>query len=302
VALIVSAGLTEIALRWRIFVNLGGDLRSFGTRGGKSIAFAFGAVVAIVLLGQFAFGVNPVLGAMAVIVSITLAAVCARAAGQTDIAPYGPFGQISQLLFGLTAPGDPATNIVAASIVAGDAPQAVQTLYAFKTGYPLGATPRKQIYGQLLGMLVGSLAAYPAYVVLLRAYGVASRALPAPFALSFQALGRIAAHGSANLPHFAKMASLGGFVLGIALVLIGRTRFGRWVPGPIAIGVAFLIPAANVAIMVLGCIVGTLVQARWTSWAGRNLIPIAAGSVAGESFMGVIIAALIIAGVLPAPG
>src|SRR5262249_50627326 len=153
---------------------------SAARRGGVALAVA---ALAVVLVAWLAFALPPLLAVLGLALSAPIAAVCARAFAQTGSAPYGPMGQLVQLVLGPLA-GAPAADIVAASIVAGDSPQAVQTTAALKVGRLVGTEPRAQLVGQVVGVAVGTAVSLPAYVLLVRAYGLASPTLPVPFGRS----------------------------------------------------------------------------------------------------------------------
>ena len=81
---------------------------------------------------------------VAIALSAVLAAVAARSLGETDINPMGGVGKVTQLVFGGISPGQMATNLMSAGITNGGAAQAGDMMQDLKTGYLLGASPRKQ--------------------------------------------------------------------------------------------------------------------------------------------------------------
>src|SRR5262249_6068449 len=168
VGLIAGGGITQLAASAPTFVPALRDvIRARNGVGGAALA----ALAAVVLVVAWrVFGVHPLLGAGAIALSVIISGVCARAYGQTRIAPYGPVGRLAQVICGAVAPGNAVTNVVAASIVAGDAPQTVQTTAALKVGHLIGTEQRGQIVGQLVGVFAGVAVALPAYLMLVRAY------------------------------------------------------------------------------------------------------------------------------------
>ena len=181
VALMVTAGLTNFALRWRLIARAMGELTAiFGRRReGQSPAnaevpmawFVFGAGVAgtaCVLLGVQFFGISWWMGVLAVLLTFVLSIVAARATGETDTTPIGAMGKITQLTYGVVDPGNLQTNLMTAAITAGAASHSADLLQSLKTGYLVGANARKQAIAQLFGILVGVLVCVPVYAIIVR--------------------------------------------------------------------------------------------------------------------------------------
>src|SRR5262249_4386266 len=169
----------------------------------RGVAIVVLAAIAIVALGWWVFRLHPLLTIGVLALSVFLAAVCARVAGQTDVALLGPMGQITQLVHGLLGGGSAAANLAAASIPAGDAAQTTQILWSLPGGSLLGASRSRQVRAPLLGILLGAAVTGPAYALLVRAHRIGSQALPAPAARTFKAVGEAVIHGTAGLPPHA---------------------------------------------------------------------------------------------------
>ena len=252
-------------------------------------------LVVLVLVVHATFGVHPLLTLLALVISVVTGGVCARAAGETDFAPVGQLGTAMQLGFGAHS----ATNaIVAGSISMGTSTQVSQTLWAFKAGKRLNASPRAQVIAQIIGALVGALVVVPVYFVVIHAYRLGSEAMPATTAISWKATAEAVQGGLASLPKSGPPAAAIGIAVGTILTLLGRSRFARFVPSPTAIAMAFLSPASLTVTVFLGAVAAALFQRRWPKTAEESLTSAAAGGVAGESIMGVLIAALIAFGII----
>jgi OPT family oligopeptide transporter len=182
VALMVTAGLTNFALRWRMIVHAMSELTAiFGKRRGDQTSHASvespmwwfivgGALAgaACAYLGWVFFHISPWMGVLAVLLSFLLSIVAARATGETDTTPIGAMGKITQLTYGVIDPGNMSTNLMTAGITGGAACHSADLLQALKTGYLVGANARKQAIAQLLGIIVGVLVCVPIYAVLVR--------------------------------------------------------------------------------------------------------------------------------------
>ena len=78
---------------------------------------------------------------------------------------------------------------------------------------------------------------------------------------------------------------------GVVLALLERPGPARFLPSPIALAVAFLVPATTSATIALGALI--LVVARRRSAAAETAAsPLAAGAIAGEALLSLIIAIL----------
>jgi putative OPT family oligopeptide transporter len=307
VGMLIAGSFVPILADWRAIARSFGDLVGLLARqaprsapvddlpAGKTLlVLSFGVVV---VLGVAVFHVGFAVPIIGLLFALVLANVCARSAGETDMAPTGAFGTITQLV--LTGNGL-SGSVLGGSIVAGAAAQTSQTLWAFKAGERLDGSPRAQLKAQLLGCIVGSVTAVPAYYLITRAYGIATVALPTPSALSWKATAEAVQHGLSAMPPYSPAAGLIGFALGLVLALLLRTRFGRFVPLPTAMGMAIITPfSLSMSMCVGGLIVALARKARPSS--EPTVMAIAAGGLAGESVMGVVIAALIASGLL-APG
>jgi uncharacterized oligopeptide transporter (OPT) family protein len=258
------------------------------------IALVVVSVGVILLIAQRLLGLDPWTIALALALSVALAVVCARGAGETDIAPAGDMGGLTQLVFG--SPVNTASSLACGGIATANATQTAQTLWAFKAGQKLGANPRNQIIAALLGALVGGLVVVPTYEVLVRAYGLGSEKLPAISVLSWEATAKAVQGGLGSLPPHAATGAAIAFAIGGVLTLLARTGRGSYAPSPVALGIGFLMPLAMSATLCLGAVCLTLLTARFPTWTRDHIESIAGGAIAGESLFAVVLAALLALG------
>ena len=176
--------------------------------------------------GATTFGVGPGRARSRVLLALLLANVSARATGETDLAPVGQVGLLTQIAF---ASGGTLTSMVAAWISTGISSQTAQTLWAFKAGHRLNASPRAQISAQLLGALLGGVVVVPVYVLIVEGYGLGTEAMPAAGAQSWKAMAE-AVRGV--VPPHALLAGAIGLLSGTVLALPARTRAVRLLPSP----------------------------------------------------------------------
>jgi putative OPT family oligopeptide transporter len=266
-------------------------------RDGRGMAVVFVLALALlVFTGVRAFGLSVGSIVAAVVVAVALAGVCARAAGETDIAPVGNMGTLTQLLF---ARGGPGGSILAGSITTGNATQTSQTLWALKGGQLLGASVRAQALAQLIGVVLGSLVVVPTYLAVARVNPLGTERMPAVGALSWRATAEAVAGGLSGLPPHGLHGAAVAFALGLVLSAASRGRAARFLPSPVAIGIALIAPMSMTTTMLMGAAAVALVRRRWSSFTDADAHALGAGALAGESVVGVLLAVLASAGFAP---
>jgi putative OPT family oligopeptide transporter len=318
VGLLVASGLTMFFLRWRTvvraFANLGSLLRGRRVEGTDPLRdieapqswFLWGTAVsglACVALGFVFFHISIPMGVLAVLMTFFLALIASRATGETDITPTGAMGKITQLVYGLLAPGNMKINLMTASLTGGAAIHSADLLTDLKSGYLLGANPRKQLIAQLWGVMAGTLFVVPAYLLLIKPEEIGSDRWPAPAAQIWAGVAKVLARGIDALPHGARAGLFIGAAAGVVLALVEE-----FVPKPLkkytlsstAVGIAFVIPGWNSISMFLGGLLAWVFFKANRTAADRYSLALASGFIAGESLIAVLVAALVAFNVLQA--
>lgn len=300
-ALVLSSSVTSLLGEAGSLARGLCDVRSVAPQGraGARTAALFTLLVGVgmvLAIGHGTFGLGLAALALSLALSFVLAIVCARSAGETDVAPVGTLGGMTQIAFGAASP---VASLAHGSIVAGDASQTAATLWALKTGARLGASVRVQTLGMLIGAVVGALVVVPVYALVRAAYVLGSERMPAPGALSWKATADAVAGGAAAMPPYAPTAALLALGLGALLTLLARTRIGRFVPSPVALGIAFLLPLSSSATLFVGGALHALLVRHDAARADEHVASLAGGLIAGESLLAVLLAALLAAGLLP---
>jgi putative OPT family oligopeptide transporter len=185
-------------------------------------------------------------------------------AGWTD-----DVGKVAALLIG--------TIVCTAASIAGDTSQDL------KTGFLLGATPRKQQIGQLAGVLTSGIFVCGTLLVLDRAYGLGSKALPAPQANLMKLVIEGVLH--AELPW--TLVGIGAGLAAIAAVL--RLPV-------LAFAVGVYLPVSTMVPVFAGGVLRALLERRAGNATRAEAIRdrgtlFASGLVGGEGLVGVGIAA-----------
>ncbi len=107
----------------------------------------------VIVVARVVFGFHVLTSSLVLVFALIMAVVSSRATGETDLAPVGAVGTVTQILF---AACGTIGSIVTASVTFGTSAQAAQTLWALKAGQNLKAAPRPQLIAQLTGALLGA--------------------------------------------------------------------------------------------------------------------------------------------------
>lgn len=254
-----------------------------------------------VYLAWLFFDVSPFMGAIAVPLVFVFTLIGANSTALTGITPTGALGKLTQLTYGMLAPGNIKTNLMTAGITGEVASNASNLLMDIKPGYMLGGKPRHQAIGHALGIFAGALASVPVfYFAFLKndINNLASDAYPMPAAQIWKAVAEVLTQGIGNLPETAAWAALVGAVLGIVME-IGRmaSKQNKFPLSPVGIGLAFVISWSTCFAMFLGAFLFWACGKKWKSEASRmnkvfvqNQEAICAGVIAGGALMGIAIA------------
>ncbi|WNG48343.1 peptide transporter [Archangium minus] len=258
------------------------------------------ALLALVA-GGLALGMHPLQLLLSLLLVLPLCLVCAHSAGQTDIHPISPMGQLTQVAFGLVSPGQAALNVAAGSVVSGAAAPTGLSLCSLQAGRLLGATPSRQLLVQLLGLVLGAAVSLPAYSLLVTAHGLGTPELPVPTAHQFKTVAEFASKGLDGLPPRALLALGLGFGTGVLLSMATRGRLARLLPSATAMGVGFILPAHYAVTIALGAFLAAGVRRRWPT-TSSHVQAVGTGAIMGESLVGLLVAALLALGLISSPG
>ncbi len=318
-ACMVTSGLLAFALQWRSVVRaLSGVTAIFAPHRAHRRTpeqeameqievpgswFAVGTLVGgtgVVAIAYFAFEMPVWMGILAIILSFFLALVACRVTGETDTTPVGAMGKVTQLMYGAITPRSMRieapqqtqnVNLMAACITAGVADSASDLLIDLKSGYVLGANPRKQFLAQFSGIFVGTAVTVPVFYMLVPdAAALGTDQWPAPAALVWASVAQLLSQGLESLHPTARAALIIGGLLGIVLVALGRLlppKARPWVPSPMGLGLAFTFHFYYAFSMFLGGLLGWLFAVKSPRASKLYTFPVASGIIAGESLMGI---------------
>ncbi|MFA6433514.1 MAG: OPT family oligopeptide transporter [Elusimicrobiales bacterium] len=312
-AMILTSGLLAFSFQWRTVLRA---VKSVGSAfGGVHLTdeeraeapmlwFFIGLAVlspVVIFLEWFLFGIKIWMGAISVGLGFFIAIVACRATGETDTTPTGALGKITQITFGALDPSNITTNLMTANVTGGVGLHAADLLTDLKSGYLLKADPRQQFWAQFFGVIAGSLFVVPAYRLLIpTADMLGTDKWPAPGAQTWKGVAELLAKGFHTLHPTAQAALAVGAALGISLVLLEKAfpKYKKYIPSPTGLGLAFTTPAFNTISMFCGAAIALLMEKKNAAAAERIVVPVSSGLIAGESLIGVLIAALVVAGIL----
>jgi uncharacterized oligopeptide transporter (OPT) family protein len=305
VACMVTSSLLAFALQWRsalrAFAGLGAmlgrrspvadPLAAIETPGSWFVAGQLVAFVGLAWLGHATFGMPYWQTAVAVVLSFGLALVACRVTGETDTTPVGAMGKITQLTFGVLSPGHVGVNLMSANVTAAAAGSAADLLTDLKSGYLLGAHPRRQFLAQFAGIFVGTLVSVLAFRLLVPDASVlGSDQFPAPAAQTWRAVAIALSGGVADLGAVKLGSIVVGGVIGVVLTLLPRLlpeRRRALVPSPAGLGLAWTFHWYYGVLFALGALLAWGLERRHPQVAKELTFPVASGWIAGESLMGV---------------
>jgi putative OPT family oligopeptide transporter len=284
--------LPVIWLFWHFSVSSG--------LGGHAWALTIEAVIFVAIMG---FLVSTVCGYMAGLIG-------------SSNSPLSGIGILVVVLFALLLvvgvksglPSEAAKALVAfalfvTAVVFAVASIANNNLQDLKTGQLVNATPSKQQWALVVGVLAGALVIPPVLDLLNHAYGFLgapgvnpARALPAPQA------GLISALAQGVIQNNIDWGLIGsGALIGVGCIVVDeilhRSRKSLRL-SPLAVGLGIYLPTSTTLMVVVGALVGWLftrgADRRPKPQATRQLgVLLASGLIVGESLLGVVFAAVI---------
>jgi uncharacterized oligopeptide transporter (OPT) family protein len=202
-------------------------------------------------------------------------------------------GKLTQLLYAALpgAQGISSVNLMAAGATASAGGAAADLLTDLKSGYLLGANPRKQFIAQLIGVFFGTLAIVPAWYAMVPTKKALESFNP-PATYMWKAVADLLTQGLHMLPSCAVWAIVVGAMVGVGLPVLGRAfpKTAPFLPSAMGLGLSWIMYFQNSLSFALGAVL----VAIWTR-LNRNSaelynVPTASGLIAGEALVAALIA------------
>jgi uncharacterized oligopeptide transporter (OPT) family protein len=306
VSCMVFASLLNLILQWRISLRAFFDLARIFSRKSKfpgemeSIEtpmswFAIGqfiSFVALALLAHASFGMPYWQSAVAVVLSFALAFVACRVTGETDTTPIGPMGKVTQLTFGALDPGNMNVNLMSANITAGAAGSAADLLTDLKSGYLLGAHPRKQFIAQFAGIFIGTVVSVVAFTLIVnKPEVIGSDQFPAPAAQTWAAVAQALSKGFESLAPVKIWSIVIGGAVGILFTILPVIfpKQEKYLPSASGFGLAWIFQWYYGVLFFMGAVIAYWFRKKSPARAEEFTFPVASGVMAGGALMGVAI-------------
>jgi hypothetical protein len=282
VTMMVVGSLVSLAARPQIIVSAFKNLRgkkAEGTDVLRHIEFPLWiSIVGIPIMGGLGawvshafFGVPWLLALISLPLIFVLSVICANSMALTSWTPTGALSKITQFTMGAIDRANPASNLIPAGMTAEIAANASNLLSDIKPGYMLGAKPRQQAIGHVIGIFSGALCCVPLFFLLFLppdANGVRSTAtivsdqFGMPSALQWKGVAELIAKGVSHLPYSAIVSMIVAAVAALAIEVAKIVTKGRFPLSAVAIGLGVVLPPEATFAMWVGAMM------FW--WMGRR--------------------------------
>jgi putative OPT family oligopeptide transporter len=297
IGMLVGGALTGIALALPLIINAVRSMQSAAKTGmamskdempikllyfgiiGAVIVLCIVAVLSVEQMGIIRGIIMAVLGTIWIWMAGVILSECI---GRTNWSPMSGMTLIAVTILIVITSGLGDKAAIISSVMVGAATcmamsQATDLMLDLKTGYLVGAIPRRQQMGQFIATWLGPVLMIGLLFVLHKAYGLGSEKLPAPQGTVLASMMKGILEG--NVPVYKYLAGAG---LGALLSTTGIGGLG------IQVGLGFYLPFS----IVLTYTIGTILRIVSDKIKGRHYseqvgIPIAAGLVIGEGIVGV---------------
>jgi OPT family oligopeptide transporter len=232
-----------------------------------------------------------------------LTVICTNSMALTSWAPVGALSKITQFSMGAIDRTNPASNLIPAGMTAEVSSNAANLLSDIKPGYMLGAKPRQQAIGHILGIVAGALASVPLFYLLFLppdANGVRSVAtivseqFAMPSAVQWKGVAELIAGGLKGLPPSAIYSVVFAAIAAIFIEVAVVISKGKFPLSAVSIGLGVVLPPEATFMMWIGAAI------FW--WMGRvnsqsatkghdfwveGCEPICAGLISGAALIGI---------------
>ncbi|KAI0112186.1 OPT oligopeptide transporter protein-domain-containing protein [Nemania sp. FL0031] len=230
---------------------------------------------------------------IAVFMAMLLSIMGVRALGETDLNPVSGISKIAQLFFALIIPqtnkASVLINLIAGAVSEAGALQAGDLMQDLKTGHLLGAAPKAQFWGQIIGATVGAVVSAWIYRLYTAVYEVPGDLFQVPTAFVWIFTARLVT--GKGLPYMAREFAGGAAVIFAVFTILRAKGIGKkwhaYIPGGIAVAVGMY----NVPSFTLARTIGGLMNWYWRVRLGKDdtpLIVLASGFILGEGFLSIV--------------
>jgi uncharacterized oligopeptide transporter (OPT) family protein len=249
------------------------------------------------------FGVPWLLAFVSLPLILVLTVICTNSMALTSWTPTGALSKITQFTMGAIDRSNPASNLIPAGMTAEVAANAANLLSDIKPGYMLGAKPRQQAMGHVIGIFSGALVCIPLFFLLFLPAGhdgvrsattIVSEQFAFPAAMQWKGVAELIARGISHLPHSAVVSMIVAAVCAAAIEITRIVAPDRMPLSAVAIGLGVVLPPEYTLPMWVGAMVFWLMGRRYSSPGTRGYAywkegcePICAGLISGSALVGI---------------
>jgi len=252
---------------------------------------------------HFFFGVPWLLAFISLPLILVLTVICANSMALTSWTPTGALAKITQFTMGAIDRTNPASNLIPAGMTAEISANAANLLSDIKPGYMLGAKPRQQAIGHVIGVLSGALVCVPLYFLLFLPPGqagvrsaatIVSDKFAMPAAVQWQGVAELIARGIGSLPLSAVVSMIVAAICAAAIEITNIASKGRLPLSAVSIGLGVVLPPEYTLPMWVGAMLFWLQARRHSSPGTRGHAiwkegceSICAGLISGSALLGI---------------
>jgi len=257
------------------------------------------------------FGVDWVYGLSSIPLISLLALIAVSSTALTGTTPGGSLSKIPQFTYGALNPNHPPTNLMTAVMCSEVATNSSNLLMDIKPGYMLGAKPRQQAIGHVIGIMAGCMASTPLFFALFTKgfdpekgtlqQHMVTESITFPAALQWKGVSDLvtSVFGGESTTVLLTNSILWSMVIaGVVALIFEVLRIatkGRFPITPLAIGLGVVVPPASTLAMFLGALFFWSMHkvyanrkntVGWKLWVDTHE-PICAGIIAGAALVSI---------------
>jgi uncharacterized oligopeptide transporter (OPT) family protein len=252
---------------------------------------------------QAFFGVPWFMAALSLPLIFALTVICTNSMALTSWTPTGALSKITQFAMGAIDRANPANNLIPAGMTSEIAANAANLLSDIKPGYMLGAKPRQQAIGHVIGIVAGALASTPLFFLLFlppaadgtrSADTIVSERFAMPGAVQWKGVADLIARGFSNLPPSAVWSIVVAAAAAVTFEVLRIKTRGRFPISAVSVGLGVVLPPESCFAMWAGAMLfwwkgrdpDRLDAATRAFWV-EGCEPICAGLISGAALVGI---------------
>jgi putative OPT family oligopeptide transporter len=274
--IVVPFGLSLFPMAWIYITVVGSPLIGLLMTVVMALAAFLFSSVAAYMAGLVGSSSNPVSG-------VTIATIMCAAL-------------LLVLFMGAGHPAGTAASLVIGAVVCCAAAMGGDNMQDLKTGHLVGATPWKQQFMQVVGVLTGAVVLVPVLSLLQAKYGIGEPTINHPHPLSAPQATLMASLTQSVFGAGLPWSLVGlGMAIGIIIILVDRRQevLGRDFRLPVlAVALGLYLPLKLSAVICVGGVISALARggtAEGDNPSRRGLL-FSAGLITGEALMGILLA------------